>query len=377
MSKLQLKIYANSLLAVFSLLFLGVMLIVVARPGFLNEVGNLSIKVFDGAYGSDAKEVLGQLTHGKTDNAVKLLQSSDWRDVLLNDRPYYLKREVLRSLCSVLQLEGEYNKLLYWASVWRDLDDRDVDAIAFWYEGLRHTGERRQEGINGLAEGHESFPKNILFQRLYFQYLNQSGEALPEQSIILKKQKLVVQHALKGWELRWTWNLGHALAEPIEDLRQNITNRQWPEAWHAFAGIVRLFRNWTTDVNLKQKGYVAFSIFPDTDDWIHISAQVPRQTSTLRIDFPPFSSVTISELNLTIDGKKVSTSDDWFEYVNVVVDQGAIKTSGSEDSHFILNISRLGRFGDSRAMPMDIKFKLQFSDLFGVSKILSQKVALD
>ena len=110
---------------------------------------------------------------------------------------------------------------------------------------------------------------------------------------------------------------------------------------------------------------------------MHIRAEVPRQTSTLRIDFPPFSSATISEFNLTIDDNQVSISDDWIEYVNVVVEQGSVKTGGFEDAHFILNISSLDRLGDSRVMRIDIKFKLLVSDLFGNSKLITQKVALD
>ena len=161
MSKLQLKIYANSLSTMTSLVLLGIMLIAFARPEFVNEVGNLSISVYERSYRSDVKEVLGQLAYGRTDDAVQLLQSPDWRDVLLDDRPYYLKREVLRSLCGVFRLHKEYNKVLYWASVWRGLDDRDVDAMAFWYEGLRHTTDRHRKGIKGLAEGQEYFPANI------------------------------------------------------------------------------------------------------------------------------------------------------------------------------------------------------------------------
>ena len=44
MSKQQQKIYANSLLTIISIVFFGFMLIVFARPGFVNEVGNLAEK---------------------------------------------------------------------------------------------------------------------------------------------------------------------------------------------------------------------------------------------------------------------------------------------------------------------------------------------
>ena len=70
-----------------------------------------------------------------------------------------------------------------------------------------------------------------------------------------------------------------------------------------------------------------------------------------------------------------SLSNDWFEYVNLIVDQAsipkAIKAKGFEDAHFILNVSSLDRFGDDRVMKINIRFKLSVNDLFGNSNNLS------
>ena len=169
MSKLQLKIYANALSMMGALVFVVVIFIGFSRPGLINKLGSRSILLYEVSFSSQAKNALGQLAYERTGNAVKLLQDPKWTNVLLDDRPYYLKREVLRSLCRVFHATKDYKQLLHWVTVWRDLDERDVDAMAFWYEALRHTTDRRKIGINGLFEGQKQFPGNVLFQKFYFQ----------------------------------------------------------------------------------------------------------------------------------------------------------------------------------------------------------------
>jgi len=134
---------------------------------------------------------------------------------------------------------------------------------------------------------------------------------------------------------------------------------------------------WITDESTKEKGYLAYPIFPDPDNWIHLSADIPRQMSTIRIDFPPFSNASVSELNLMIDGIQQSVSDNLFEYTNVVSEQGEIRSTGFEDPRFQLNISSLNSFGGGQVMKVDIRFKLLVNGLLGNSKLLSYETALN
>jgi len=326
------------------------------------------------SYSSESKKALSQLAQGKIGDVVKLLQSQKWENVLLDDKPYYLKREILRSLCRVLHTTKSYNKLLKWVSVWRKIDERDVDAMAFWYEALSHTANRRQEGIEGLYDGQKMYPTNILFQSFYQLSLKKSGHVVFDN---FTTQKLIVQNAMKGWELRWRWKFRHAIQEPIAELRQQFVKQNWGQVWNTLLRITRLLSLWMNDESVEEKGFLSFSIFPDKDNWIHLSAEIPRQMSTLRIDFPPFSNVTVSELNLIVDGIQRSVSDDLFEYANVISGQDAIKSTGFEDPRFQLNISSLSGFGGSQVMTVDIRFKLLLSDLFGNSKLLSYETALN
>ena len=167
MSKLQLKLVANGLLMTAAVMFVAAVFVVYIQPQFVNKLGNYWIVVYKLSYSSEAKKSLGQLAQGNTGDVVKLLQSRKWKNVLLDDKPYYLKREILRALCRVFRETKSYDELLKWASIWREIDDRDVDAMAFWYEALSHTTDRRQKGIAGLYEGQKMYPANVLFQMFY------------------------------------------------------------------------------------------------------------------------------------------------------------------------------------------------------------------
>ena len=376
MSKLQWKIVANSLSMTVAIMFIATVCVVYIQPQVVNKLGNYSTKVYKLSYSSETKNVLGQLAQGKTGDVVKLLNSQKWKNVFLDDKAYYLKREMLRSLCRVLHATKSYDKLLKWVSVWREIDERDVDAMAYWYEALSHTTNRRQEGIEGLYDGQKMYPTNILFQSFHHQLLKNSGGVVFENLTTLKKQKIIVQNAMKGWELRWRWKLRHALFGPVAELRQQFVKQNWGQVWNVLLRITRILSLWMNDESVEEKGFLTFSIFPDKDNWIHLSVEIPRQMSTLRIDFPPFSNVTVSELNLMIDGIQRSVSGNLVEYTNVIAGQDAIKATGFEDPRFQMNISSLSGFGGSQVMTVDIRFKLLFSDLFGNSKLLSYETAL-
>ena len=169
----------------------------------------------------------------------------------------------------------------------------------------------------------------------------------------------------------------HVLAGPMGEFQQQFMNLNWGEAWSALIRVVQIVKLWVLDESIKERGYVVFSISPDKDDWMHINAVLPRQISTLRVDFPPFTNAIVSELKLTIDGVERSLSDGWFEYVNLIADQGLIEAKGFEDPHFILNVSSLDRFGDDRVMKINIRFKLSVNDLFSEDKIISHKLVQD
>ena len=172
MSKLQSKICVNALSMMSALVFVVVIFIVFSRPELVNKLGSHWIVVYMESYSSETEAMLGQLEKGETDEVVKLLENPKWMDVLLDDKPYWLKREVLKALCRGFHTNKDYKQLLHWATMWRDLDERDVDAMAFWYEALRHTTDRRKFGINGLSEGQRKFPENLLFQKLYSESQN-------------------------------------------------------------------------------------------------------------------------------------------------------------------------------------------------------------
>ena len=377
MSIKQLKLLANCLSMIAAIMFLGALFIVYIQPEFVNKIGTNSISVHRLSYSSDAKSVLGGLAQNKTSDAVALLQTKKWNNVLLGDTPYYLKREILSRLCEVLSKKGDYETLLYWASEWRDSDERDVDAMAFWYQALSHTVNQRQEGIKGLYEGAEKFPENILFQRFYVQSQHKSEENLFSDTVLSNEQLFIVENAMTAWELRWRWKLRHAIKESIAELQSEFAMFHLRGVWGALVRATQIVIYAIADDHANEKGHTGFSIFPDKDNWMQVTATIPRQTTTLRIDFPPFFRGAISDFNIAIDGVFMPVSDKLFEYGYATAERNLIVTDGFEDARFQLNISSLDRSGDGLAMTVNVRFKLLITDVFDNTRLLSYEMARD
>ena len=371
----KLKILANCLSAVAVIIFLGVVLILYAQPSIVNKVGESAISVYQRSYVSDAKSVFTELAQNRTVGAERLLQTKKWKNVLLDDKAYYLKREVLRSLCSVFRKEKENKKLLYWVSEWREIDHRDVDAMAYWYEALSHTIDRRQEGLKGISEGRKQFPTNIQFQKFYFQSISKSAEIISDVNFI-KEQNLIIQNSLKGWELRWRWKLKHVTFEPIAELQGHFKELNFGEFWNALLKITRLLTAWVVNESTDDKGFKSFNIFPDKDSWIRIKVEIPRHMTTLRIDFPPYFYGVISHFSLSIDGVLVPVSDELLETKYVKSERKMIISNGSEDARFELNISSLDKPGHAELMTAEIMFKLHIRDILDYPTLVSHKLAL-
>ena len=105
------------------------------------------------------------LRAGQTQPAIGLLEGKKWGEIQNRDRVYLMKRKLLETLAAQLHSTEQYRELLHWAEVWRELDERDVTAMAYWYEALRHTPDRREEGTRGLKEAWQRFPSNEALTR--------------------------------------------------------------------------------------------------------------------------------------------------------------------------------------------------------------------
>ena len=375
MSRLQVKVIANSLSMFGALVALALIFATFNKHQFIDGLGSGWVTAYKESYASQARDILTELQSGRTDSAVSLLEESDWIKIQFGDRAYRDKKIVLANLCRVLQGNKEYSELLHWAAVWRGLDGRDVNAMAFWYQALYHTIDRKEEGFGGLADTRAKFPKNILAQRFYARALFDSGETVLARAIAQDFQAELIGRVTKGWGLHWKWKIRHAIFWPVRALKQHLAAGELLDAGSDLAEIWRTLLEWKNNKDLKKKGHAIVSVFPDQDDLIHIGADIPRNMSTVQINLPSFINIRISDIDLVIDGVSQDISLVTFKYVNLAPEVGSIKTDGQGDPYLVLNIHGLDKAGDSPLMTVDIIFRISLIDLLGHEEQLSYELA--
>ena len=160
-SRLKAKIFANCASLIGALLMLTFLFTTLNNKALIDDLGKVWVNAYQGSYSSEARGALVELSSGQTDHAIDLLTKSDWSSIRLGDRGYPFKRQILSNLCRTLYNNKDYQRLLDWATAWRLLNERDVNAIAYNYEALRHTDGRRKEGREGLLE---NFKKLLIYR---------------------------------------------------------------------------------------------------------------------------------------------------------------------------------------------------------------------
>ncbi len=377
-SRLKAKIFANCASLIGALLMLTLLFTTLNNKALINDLGQAWVNVYQESYSDEAREALVKLQLGQADYAIGLLAQPDWSSVRLGDRGYRFKHEILSNLCRTLYNNKDYQRLLDWATAWRLLDERDINAIAYKYVALLHTDGRRKEGREGLLENYKKFPKNRHLQRFYVLALSDVGEV--EQATELADKYLSqdwVRNAIVGWELRWQWKTRHVITNYVRLLKQQLANAEWGDAWKVSHDMWRNVLAWKNSELLKEKGYSALSVFPNRGDRIHIIADVPRNISTIRIDLPPHVTLRISDFDLTIDGDSKNLFPNAFEYVNLFEAQGSIQADGDEDPFFLVNVGNVDKTGVGPLMKVDISFQIALIDVLGNERLLSYALATD
>jgi len=361
-----------------ALLMLTLLFTTLHNKALISDLGQAWENAYQGSYSSEARGALIKLQLGQTDHSINLLEQSDWSSVRLGDRAYLFKRKLLLNLCRTLYRNRDFEKLLYWTTTWRLLDERDVDAIAYNYEALRHTYGRAKEGREGLLANFEKFPKNQLLRRFHVRALSDVGE--DEDATILAELVLNpdwVRSATVGWELRWQWKTRHVITNYGRHLGQHLANGQWGAAWKASQDMWRNALEWKNSNLLNERGYSALSAFPSQDDRIHITVDMSRNMSTIRIDLPSHANLNISNFDLAIDGISKNLFPDAFEYTNLFEVKDSIQANGKEDAFFLVNIGNVDKTGVGPLMKVDISFQIVLIDRFGQEMLLSYKLATD
>ena len=174
-SKLGLKILSNALSLIGAIIFL-VMFFELKDPNFFrfNDWGDQWSSSYYQKHVTKFRELIKPLQKGETDSAILQLEN-DWNDLEKRDRAYRLKWKLLLALSEELHRQKRYDELLKWSSEWRAQDDRDIDAIAFYYEALYRSKDKQSEGFDGLKTEWHRFPESSTLAGFYSMALKERG----------------------------------------------------------------------------------------------------------------------------------------------------------------------------------------------------------
>ena len=149
------------------------------------------------------QQLMEQIGKGQTDQAINHLQTV-WKKIQKNDRVYNFKRSLLFALTTKLHEQQRYSELLYWSSKWKAMDERDIDAIAFWYEALYRSTDRTKEGFDGLKREWNRFPYSFNLFKFYSRALTLEGyhdEVRDIRRTLIAHTKDDVVNSAKNWEV--------------------------------------------------------------------------------------------------------------------------------------------------------------------------------
>ena len=356
-SKKRMKVIGNLVFLIFALIFSSLFLLWIYQEEVVDEVGFWVVSSYKNQFDSEWKLTLRQLRAGQTQPAIALLENKKWGEIRNRDRAYPMKRKLLDTLAAKLHSTEQYEELLHWAGVWRELDERDVTAMAYWYEALRHTSDRREEGMRGLEGAWQHFPSNEALTRfLTAATLVESGDASAVAEMRSRHQRELMDAKSKGWRVTWNWRIQQALAKPVRiELATHFRSWQLIAAWRDVVGISRSLWSWQGDDRLNRTGFTDFSISPDDEDLVQIPLRIPKFMTTLRIDPPPGSRVRISDIQIVVDDVvhpiSISQLVDQRHYKRMVRNEESLESQGAEDPWVRMNI--IGIIGGSERKVVD------------------------
>ena len=269
---------------------------VFSEPNWIDDFGNYLVKYHSRVFGSKTEEILQHLSSGQTASAMALLEAPVWQNVLKGDRIYPDKRRLLSYLCKRLHEDKDYDNLRRWASEWQHLDERDPDAIAYWYESLRHSVDRHEEGLQGLIRESYRIPTHRkLATDLLIAAYRENGNRQAAEQLLMKRTEEIAEIIPSGWELFWKI--------AIKQDEQKLYSR-------------------------------VYSISSNTDGMHYISFRLPSNVLRLRLDPPSYSSLELSDIQFEIDGIVYSLLTNDFHLNQMLHRHNSIVSTGKQDPYF-------------------------------------------
>ena len=315
-SKFSLKVGANSFFAVLAAVVLILFFAENTRDDLLNNIRDFWITHRMGSLNEEALAALArEELDSNPDTLIRILKSSAWDQLRPGDRGYSLKQRMFVRLCTTLQERNDHEESVKWAGAWLALNDRDLDARAFWFEGIRHIPGREKEGLEGLISNYHDFPKNLYLRRfLAVAYLDQG-----EVEAAIKIARSMMSHVLSGWQVFWVTSDSDFFSE-------------------SRSARVSLSRGMAMETTLQ--------------------FDLPADTTSVRIDVPPKSHLRILDLQLRIGGEKQEIAFKEARLSQMRYEGGSLVAYGGDDPYFVLPVKIVGRANPDAKLPVVLHLEM-------------------
>jgi len=312
------KLIANGLLAGIALAVLAILLTAIWGDQLYEDLVKERRDNHRTLAGHQARKVLKeQARTGEDDALVALLETSRWRDIQFGDRIYPLKRKLLAHLCMNLKQRADYHALAHWSAQWMSLNERNLDARAFWYEAIRHVPGREREGLEGLFKNQHNFPDNVLLATFLVEAYRETDNTAAAESLIHSIARDLADDVAENWELFW-------ITQGQERFSQAQSRR--------------------------------FTVSTNGDGKCYLVVKLPAEATMLRVDPPPRSALRIYDIELVVNHKKKLVQISDLSHEQITQDNGSLIVQQSEDPKFIIPIEvREDELGGNA-----IRIKLEF-----------------
>jgi len=381
MSNKKSIILGNALSLVGALLFLTVFFVGQTQRALINSWGSSWVRTYFSPHQSQADNLLEEVRKGQIDQAAQLVQTK-WQSIAKKDRVYPLKRKLLLAVAKELHRQGRYEELRHWVAQWQQLDERDIDAMAFWYEALYRSTDRTKEGFDGLKREWRHFPYNSTLTRFCYVALMEQGLNDDAQAIyqfITHKMKTLIDKTSQSWEvmlystakfssdsdyetyvdsrgdLASTWLL---IDDYLNDknlgqypMQHGMTPIEQAEYW-VHQGIQTKTAFGKLHARTEKQAKMAETRHPriisTNDYWFGLVIDLDSKVTTLRVDLPTGLDVQIGAVRLRIGSTIQDISLDTIELNSMDRVDGFLRTAYNVDPYLSFSVSNFLDSGELR-----------------------------
>ena len=363
LSKSRLRFVGNWMLMVSALFVLLLFLLFQKQEETINKVGSWVASAYKHSYAKDRKKAMVWAGSGDVHAVIKMLEQHDWQLVQLGDRSYPFKRELLLTLCEQLRLTQRYDELNAWAGIWRKLEKRNVTALAYWYESLRHLSGGSQEGRRGLQREWARFPLNSHLTEFYAATLYESGDIQTARTILNQNGQAKATASLTGWQIHFGRYARELLPSYLDEFLYQLKVMDWPAVGGAWQ---RLWREATNSKvrrsRRKQRKMVAVNLQSNVEGLFSAVVEVPANITRFKIVPPPVIGLSITDMQLSMAGRVYNIPTSVVTVRGMVNHDGGVRVINSEPSVWF-PLPAAARRAETETVSAELLFKITLARL--------------